>query len=571
MEHSETLVRILVLLASATCLGIVLERLGQNAILGYLLAGVLLGPNSLHIVEHQEEVELLAELGVAMLLFTIGLEFSWRQLRRLGRFALAGGTMQVILTMTLGVGVTALLVGALTPALIVGGMVALSSTACVLGIFAARAEMDSPRARNALGILLIQDLAVIPLVMMVDILGQETSILSFGKTLAIKMIALLPLLAVFYVVFQRLAPAIFLRVGLIRNRELPILLAVITALGAALAAEAFDLSPALGAFIAGMLLAASPFAHQIRSDVVSLKTLLVTLFFSSIGMFADPAWMLEHAPGLLGLSLLVIVGKTLVVVVIGMCFKLPLGLVLATGLSLAQIGEFSFVLAQAGYANGDGILSLEQFRWLISITIITLFVTPYLIQVAPRLDMAIERKRGLRTGGADESGATELSASAQVILVGFGPAGIKVGEQVRELACRVTVIDQNPQITRAVNDYGFTAQVGDARREMLWEHLKVERADLVVITLPDPKISGEIVVLLRRLAPEVPVIVRGRYNRYMEDLRRAGARVVVDEEIVVGKELAQEISTVLKQRQAQQPLIPADTTDGQSTRSSETT
>ncbi|MFH1417633.1 MAG: cation:proton antiporter, partial [Planctomycetota bacterium] len=275
MDIWTALLDVLILLFAALALGALCERLGQSAILGYLLAGTLLGPNALDAMPNHRAVSAIAELGVALLLFTIGLEFSWRRLRNLGPIALAGGTLQVVLTGAVAAGICSVL-GLGGPASVaVGAMIALSSTACVLRVLAGRAEIDSVHGRNALGILLLQDISLIPLVLIITALGGEGSMAQMGWEMGRAIGGAAVLIAVFYVLFNYFVPLVLSTEATARSRELTILLAIVTVVGAAWAAHRVGLSPALGAFVAGMLLAGSPFAIQIRADVASLRTLFV--------------------------------------------------------------------------------------------------------------------------------------------------------------------------------------------------------------------------------------------------------------------------------------------------------
>jgi CPA2 family monovalent cation:H+ antiporter-2 len=256
---------LLILLGAALLLGALCERLRQNAIVGYLLAGMLLGPNAFKVISGGVEVRALAELGVALLLFTIGLEFSWRRLRRMGAVVLGGGALQVIVTAAAVTGGAMLFGASPRTAVAIGSIVALSSTACVVRVLVARAELDSISGRHALGILLVQDLAVVPLVILVTVLGRgDTSWQMAAALLRTVGLALL-LVAAFFVLFNYVVPRLFGTLTMQRNRELPVLLAVVVGLGSAWAAHRIGSSPAVGAFVAGLLLAETPFARQIRA------------------------------------------------------------------------------------------------------------------------------------------------------------------------------------------------------------------------------------------------------------------------------------------------------------------
>ncbi|MGD8257361.1 MAG: cation:proton antiporter, partial [Desulfobacterales bacterium] len=368
---------IVLLLTVAFVLGAIAQKLKQSAIIGYLLAGAVVGP----LLFNAGAVRQVAELGVALLLFSIGLEFSFSRLRKLGSIALKGGTLQVIISLVLFAILLIPFID-LSKAIAQGAMAALSSTAVVLRVLVDRAAIDSIHGRNALGILLLQDIAVVTLVLLVTVLTKGGSIgevaLHLGKTLGGALI----LVVVFYTLFYHLVPRILMAQGLFANRELVVLLAIIIALGSVWGAHSLGLSPALGAFLAGMLLAESPFATQIRSDIVSIRTLFVTLFFTSVGMLADPLWLVQHLHWVIVGLLLVFGIKTPIVYAIASFFKNGPVHALSTGLTLAQIGEFSFVLAAA--AHEGALIDSDQFALVVSITILSLLMAPYMVSNAEK-------------------------------------------------------------------------------------------------------------------------------------------------------------------------------------------
>jgi len=538
MELWDTLLDILVLLGGALVLGVLCERLKQSPILGYLAAGTLLGPNALQIVSSAEEVTALAELGVALLLFTIGLEFSWPRLKKLGPAALGGGGGQVLITMAIGAACALGFGVSWKAALAIGAIVALSSTAVVLRLLISRAEIESAHGRHALGILLMQDVAVVPLVLLVTVLGGEGSAQQVGIDVLLAIGGAILLVVVLYVLLNIIAPRIMGMGELQRNRDLPILLAIVIGLGSAWGSHKLGLSPALGAFVAGMILAESPFATQIRADIGSIRTLLVTLFFSSIGMLGDPAWFFSHLPSVLGLVGAIVVGKSAVIWCVLRAFGLTNRNALAAGICLGQVGEFSFVLAAV--ARG-AVISEEVFTLIISTTIVTLFLTPYLVAWAPRISASIvstfERAGVLKPGSV--TGDDDLSlASGTLIVVGFGPAGEAVGTTLDGYGDRVSVIDLNARSVRRAQQLGFTGHIGNAAQAEVLEHAGIQRAIAVVVTVPDPGAAREIVELVRTLAPDVHVIARSRYHRYFAELQHGGADEVVDEERIVGAILA---------------------------------
>jgi CPA2 family monovalent cation:H+ antiporter-2 len=519
---------VVVLLAGGLFLGALLQRLGQSAIVGYILAGVLLGPHALHVVAREAEVRALADLGVALLLFSIGLEFSLPRLRTLGAVALGGGAMQVVGTTVLA-GAAAMALGVpLAAAIACGAAVALSSTASVLRLLRDRTELDGPHGRASLGILLFQDIAVVPLVVLVTALGGQGGLGDVLGALGLKLALVVPFVAVGWVLFSRVVPWVLGREVIARARDLPILIAVVVGLGSALAADRIGLSPALGAFVAGVLLAETPFATQIRSDVAPPRTLLVALFFGGIGMLSDPGWMLENAALLSGIVVGLLVLKVAVVWAALRIMRRPSGTSLAAGLALAQVGEFSFLLVGAG---GPDLLGPTAFRLLVSSIVLTLLATPFLVALAGRV-----------AGRSQRAVATEelepASGRAGAIIAGFGPAGRTAACALRDAGWVCTVLDLNPRLHELARTLGLEAHVGNATHAEVLEHLPLAEVGLFVVALPDPGEARQTVEQARRLLPWATIVARARYSRSRESLERAGADLVVDEEVEVGEALA---------------------------------
>lgn len=522
------------ILAVALALGALCERLRQSALLGYLLAGALLGPNAFDVVSNREEIEGLAEVGASLLLFSIGLEFSWLRLRSTGPAALGGGSLQVVVTIAIFSGAAAMFGVPLRTALVVGSAFAISSTAGVLRVLMARAELDSVHGRHALGMLLFQDLAVIPLVLLASFLADPGTGASAVWKLGRTALLLILTVAAFYVVFNHLAPRLILVAARLRNRELPVLFAVVAALASIWGAHKMGLSPALGAFIAGMLLAGSPYATQVRADLAVLRTLLVTVFFSSVGMLCDLGWMFSNA-GLIGMIVGgVIITKALVIWLILRFLRQPASSSLAAGICLAQIGEFAFVIAGSA---GAALITEDLFKIIASTMMVTLFLTPYLV-TGSRAISAVVLRTLLRLGLVRDLAPSPMTEPGElvghVILIGYGPAGEAVGEALKRNGSLTTVIDLNPQLVRKANESGFDAHVGDATHVDILDHVYVASACAIAITVPDPQTAQRIVRVARSRTPNAPIVARARYHKYRRDIELAGASVVVDEEQNVG-------------------------------------
>ena len=541
MDLWTVLLDILILLTAALVLGSLFERFGQSAILGYLLAGALLGPNALDLLPSHVAVTAMAELGVALLLFTIGLEFSWRRLRSLGPVALAGGTLQLLLTgaVTASVGLALGLGG--RQSLAVGAIIGLSSTAAVVRLLVSRAEIDAVHGRNAVGILLLQDIALVPMVLMVTALGGEGSLLQIGGALGRALGLAILFVGALHLLLNHAVPLLLGSSLAARNRDLPVLLAIVIGVGAAWGSHRLGFSPALGAFVAGMLLAESPFATQVRADIVPLHILFVTMFFSSIGMLTNPAWMAQNWALLAAVVAAVVVGKAAVTSGVVLLFRYPLGQSLATGTCLAQVGEFSLVIA--GVARGTQLIDVDLFELIVATVAITLFLTPYLTMLAPRLATAVG-KWSVRPPTEVHDGAPEQPAIARdhVVIVGFGPAGQRVAEMLMGLEqCQILVVDTNPKSADHARSYGLRTYLADATREEVLESVQVRTARAVVVTVPDPATARLVVEQVRSLSPDTFIVVRARYHVHRWQLTVAGAHVVIDEEQEVGLRIAAEV------------------------------
>ena len=542
MEFWHLLMQILLLLVTAFLMGVLAERLKLSPIIGYLLAGILIGPW----VFNSDAIFQIAELGVALLLFSIGLEFSFQRLKRLGAMALGGGTLQVCVTLTIFT-LAFLYFRPLGESLALGAMVALSSTAVVMRVLVDRAEIDSPRGRNALGILLLQDIAVVPLVIMVTMIGQGDSEIPIYAALAKTVFGAAGLVILFYILFNFLVPMMLKSKTVHASRELIILLAIVAAIGSAWLAHAMGLSPALGAFIAGMLLAESEFAAQIRSDIGTIRTLFVTLFFTSIGMLANPQWILVHFHWIVAGLAIMIIGKVLIIYVIARLFRNPRTQALATGFTLAQIGEFSFVLATT--ARGFSLIDENTFNWIVSVTIMSIFLTPFLVARGTYLAeqvMKVISSKGARMIRLEDEQTPEISE--QIIIIGFGPAGQKVAEGLIETGIKPAVLELKPSMARIAREMGLTVHMGDAAHDEVLLHAGLDRACLVVVTIPDPRSVRDTVKNIRRLSPGSTVIARSRYNMHTAEIEKAGTHLTVNEEMVVGKQLSKHVIDCLQGR-----------------------
>ena len=562
---------VLVLLTMAMLLGNLAARLGQSVIVGYLIAGTVVGPNVLGWISSHAQLLNIAEIGVALLLFAIGLEFSPQRLRDLGSSALRVGPAQVVLTTLLAyaAGVTAGLDS--REALIIGMMVSMSSTACVLRLLTDRAEVDTRHAKSALGVLLAQDAAVVPMILLVSVMATGGTAAQVASKLLLALLAAAGLLGVFYFLFNVVAPRMFHLPTYRKNRDLPVLLAVVMATGSAWATHAVGLSPALGSFAAGILLATSPFAIQIRADTRPLATLMVTLFFAAIGLFGDPLWVLRNWMLVTGVVLVIVIGKPAIIAVLARLFGQPWRYGVAAALCLAQVGEFSFVLATIAQSDltGAALIAPLTFRTMVSATIVTLLLTPYLVSVAPRAGVMFESAlawsvRALRREGSGDgndvgaghalpaapqqrTGAATSADAGPILIVGFGPVGRRVAEGLLDSSRdRLVAIDLNVETLKSAEGYGLKAQLGDATQRDILDHAGVNAAQVVVITVRDHVTTRHIIHLVRDLSPDAVIVARCLHHVHFIELLYTGAHEVVDEEDQVGGRLAEHVSKLVE-------------------------
>ena len=535
MPGWELLLDIVLLLGSSLVFGGLLARIGQSPLVGYLLAGLLLGgPGSLHAVTSIHEMEVIAELGVSLLLFSLGLEFSWQQLKSLGLRLLLSGALQVVVTLVVTFAVASLVGIAPASALALGAAVSLSSTACVLRILTERQALDAPYGRNSLSILLIQDMAVLPLALLVALMGESgesgSALFHIAQVLGLTACLILGL----HVVVNVIAVRALGMLTLVQNRELAVLLAVVAGLGSAWSAHLIGISPALGSFIAGMFLGASPFSTLIRADISSLRVILLTLFFSSAGMMGNAVWIFENAGLVLGVCLLLVVLKTVLTTSILFLLKQPLVTAAASGLALAQIGEFAFVLATLG--RNVGVFSNEMMSLITSTTLVTLIFSPWLVAKGPIFGRAMARL--FRCYG-EEISVQDAHQLPDVVVIGFGPAGQRAAESLSGCGKRVLVLDLNQALVRDAAARGFLSLLGDATQCEVLDHVHLSAAQIVILAIPDTLAAARAVQHIRRLAPQAYIIARLRYRMRRHELEAAGAHEVIDEEAQMGETLAE--------------------------------
>ena len=520
------------LFAAGVVVAYLCYRVRLVPIAGFLLAGVVIGPEALGLVRDVGLVAQLAEVGVILLLFSIGVEFSLAEMARLARPIFLGGGLQVALTIGAVAGGLALLDVGVGPAVFTGFLVSLSSTAIVLKVLGERAETDTPVGRVVLAMILFQDLVIVVMVLLIPALAGEGGSAAdvawaLGKA-ALVIVAVL-------VSARRVVPALLARVAETRRTELFLLAVAAVCLGTAWAVSLAGVSLAIGAFLAGLLVSESDYAEHALSEILPLQTLFTAAFFLSVGMLLDPAFLWANLGLVVAVAAVVLVAKAALAAIGARLLGSPLGVALAVGLALAQIGEFSFVLALAGAEVGllpGGVASGDQV--LIAVTVVLMLATPGLVALGPRLSAVgrrVEDAGGAGgTGGAGSHGHG-VDLEDHTVVVGYGLAGRRLARVLGESGIPYAVSDLNPRSLREAEAEGGATVYGDASREPILRGLGVERAKLLVVAINDADATRRIVAVARHLNPTLQVLARTRFVADVERLTRAGADVVVPEEM----------------------------------------
>lgn len=530
---------LVIVLGSAVVVATVLRRVGVPSIAGFILSGALVGPTALRLVDDTHQVEVLAEVGIVLLLFGIGLELSLGHLRRIWKAILLGGSIQVAATVACTAAVAVWFGLETGPAVFLGCVVAVSSTAVVLRGLSTRGELDSPHGRLAVGILVFQDLCVVPMLLAVPILaGQQSS----TREIAVAAIIGILILTGVLVAASRVVPYLLAFVARTRERELFVLTVFLGCFGIAWGLSLAGISLALGAFLAGLIVAGSEFRHQAMSDLIPVREVFASVFFVSVGMLLDVSDVIEHFAPILGLLGLILVGKFTIVLGMGLILRMPLRVAILSAATLCQIGEFSFVLLNA--ASGTGLLGGELSHNLLVAIILSMLFTPMVIAFGPHLALGADRVPWLnRILGAEPPGFDAHEPhSDHVIVAGYGRAGREVCQAARTAGFSCIAVDVNVDNVRAAKAAGDPAVYGDVTQMEVLEELGCRNARLVVVTINDTRATEVAVRTIRRTAPDTPVIARALYDIDEDALKAAGATRVVTAEATTSAEI---VSTCL--------------------------
>ncbi|MCP4581223.1 MAG: potassium transporter KefB [candidate division Zixibacteria bacterium] len=529
-----------VIIAIAVAVVAILHRIGIPTIAGFIFAGVIVGPHALGVVGDPREVELLAEIGVALLLFGIGLELSLDRLKRLWRPIIIGGALQVGITILAAFFISRAFGLAINVSILIGCLLAVSSTAIVLRGLEVRGEIDAPHGRLTLGILVFQDLLVVPMILLVPIIsGSGSDWFDIATTLLRAFAILVGVL----IAARLVVPRVLHLVAKTRQRQLFLLTVLLVCIGTAWITSSAGVSLALGAFLAGLVVAGSEYRHQVLADMIPFKEVFTSVFFISIGMLLSPMSILENIVPILLLLGAILIGKSFIVFITGLIMRLPVRVAILAAAALAQVGEFSFVVSKA--AQDTGLLTDNLAGIIISAAILSMFITPFALAFGPQIAAGVGKvpvlTRLLKVVSVEDAPEKILRMQNHLIIGGYGFTGEKLAESLKACEIPYLIIELNPVNVRRAVAKGDPAYYGDITSTEVLEHLGLASARELVLVINDPRAIERAIKSARRVAPNLHITVRTNYLLDVKPLLDAGANEVVPAELEAAVEITSRI------------------------------
>ena len=547
MKETFDLIGLLVILLTVACAVLLITtRLRLPAVVGYLVSGVLVGPHVMGHLTESDTISSLAEIGVLLLMFTIGLEFDTQYFLRIRRVAIGGGALQIGLTIAAAMLAGTFLDWPARTGATIGCIVALSSTAVVLKSLMDLGLLDSLAGRLSLGILIFQDLSLVPMMILLPVSGATAG------TMVLNLVAALGragfLLAVTLILSRRVMPRFLHMMANSRSQETVLLATLTLCLGLAWVSHLLGVSYALGAFLAGLVLGGTEYAHQMRANIVPFRDIFAGVFFVAMGMLLDPAYALHAWREVLTVIGVIVIGKTLITAAAIALFGFPASVALQVGLNLAQVGEFSFLLAIMGARSG--LMSEEIYKVAIAASVISMLLAPLMTRWSPRVATRVANATGgllpkwERLARRYESGVLDVQVATgsiqgprdHVVILGYGSVGRILGDVLRSHQVPFVGLEIDPGLVREARRRGHPVLYGDAGSEELLERCGIREARIALVTLPDPMMARYAIRAAHRLNPNLFIVARGR--RAVEDgpLYEEGADEVIHETFEVGIE-----------------------------------
>ncbi len=525
---------IVIILAFALPIIYLFKRIHIPTLVGFLLAGMLIGPHGLHLISEIREIEIMAEVGVIFLLFTIGLEVSLTQLIKMKSIMIFAGGAQVIFTILISYLIFIAFGVEPNLAILFGMLVSLSSTAIVLKLLADRDELSAPQGKLSIGILIFQDLMIVPMFLVLPMLQPDND-LSYDYILS-KLGLAFGLLVVILLVSKFLMPKLMYQLAKLRMRDAFVIGILVIILGTAYLTHSLGLSFALGAFIAGLILAESDYHSQILADTLPFKDVFNSIFFVSVGLLLNVSFVIEYPIFIMGLTLSSILIKAAIIIVIVLALKYPLRIAIITGLGLAQVGEFSIIIAQA--SNAYNLMTEYHYNIFLATSIFTMVLTPFLFKFSARVGFASQKLPTLKEIKEDK-GLSKMSN--HVIIAGFGLNGKNLARVLKETGISYIIVELNPDTVQREKANGEHIIYGDVSKAEILKHVKIDTANTLVFSISDPPTTKRAVRIAKQLNPELFVLVRTRYVSEINELKNIGADAVIPEEFETSLELFRKV------------------------------
>ena len=534
---------LIVILALAAGILLLFRRFKLPGILGFILTGMIAGPHGLGWVKEVEEVEALAEIGVVLLLFVIGMEFSLKKLAALGRTVFIGGSLQAGLTIAAVTGVLGVFGMRTESAVFIGFLVTLSSTAIVLRLLQEKGKMDATYGRVSTAILIFQDIIVVPMMLVTPLLAGKSN--DIGGDLLWLLGKMVVLMVAVYVSGRFIVPRLLRAATKGKGNELFVITIVVICFAAAFATQALGLSLALGAFFAGLVISETDHAYHATGIVLPFHELFMSFFFVSIGMLVDLEQFIDAPVLIIGLTLGLIVLKGLTSLIAVWVLRYPLRTALHSALALFQLGEFGFILAIPGLQMG--LLSEEHYQIFLCVSILSMGATPFMLEYSDRIVRRVflsfvpvsvsRRLDSLMRVKQEQEKSIGKVLKDHIVVIGFGLNGQNVANAAMDAGIRCAVVEEDPDLARKAQLVGLTVLVGDATNTHLLEQAHVERARVVVVAISDAPQTLKIVAGVRSLSSTAHIIVRTRYVKDIQSNFDVGANEVIPEEFETSIEI----------------------------------
>jgi CPA2 family monovalent cation:H+ antiporter-2 len=527
---------IVIIFGLAIAVLFICHRLRVPTVVGFLLTGMFVGPYGFGLVKAVHEVEIFAEIGIVLLLFTIGIEFSFERLLQIRKSVLMGGSMQVFLTLLVTFLIARQLDQPIGESIFIGFLISLSSTAIVLKLLQERAEVDSPHGRTTLGILIFQDIIIVPMILVTPLLAGATG--NLGESVFVLIAKGIGIIGLVFAGAKWIIPQVLHQIARTRSQELFILSIVVICLAVAWITSSAGLSLALGAFLAGLIISESEYSHQALGNILPFRDVFTSFFFVSIGMLLDIGFLFRQPETILLITLGILVLKSIIASFVTILLGFPLRTSILVGLALSQVGEFSFILSRTGIEHG--LLAGNIYQMFLAFSVLSMAATPFIITLAPRAADIILRlplPKKLISGFYPVSEIKVKGKKDHLIIIGFGINGRNVARAARLSGIPYAVIEMNPETVMSEQAQGEPIYYGDSTQEVVLQHANIKDARIIVVAINDPTATRRITQIIRRLNPKVHLLVRTRYLQEMKPLYELGANEVIPEEFETSVEI----------------------------------